>query len=125
MNGPFFSLHQEFSQRHPTITFSHAFPGSVATPIGDNLPLWAKALFLPTKPFQITPEQCASRMCHGLAHGKFQKKGGWYLFDQYAGVVKPTKHQTPEARGVVWDHATSLTDKAAATTTTSPSGPSI
>jgi hypothetical protein len=104
---------QELSARHPTVAFTHAFPGAVKTPIGNNLPLWVLLLFLPMKAVEITPEQSATGMCRALAWGGFQR-GGWRFCDQQAETREPSKHQTPEARALVWEHAAQLTETAAA-----------
>lgn len=45
---------------------------------------------------------------------KQERRGGWYLFNEHGETVPPTKHQTAEARGLVWEHAKQLVEEAAA-----------
>jgi len=88
------------------VTFTHAFPGGVRTPIVDNLPFWAR---LPLKGamalgLSVSPEDCAELMVHGmLGTGK-----GWRCVNDKGETVTKKKPAPDEMVEKVWEHTSRM-----------------
>ena len=87
------------------ITFTHAFPGGVRTPLVDNLPFYARlpAKFAMALRLGISPEDCAEYMIHGM----LSTDKGWRCVDSKGeGVIK--KVVEPDAIEKVWEHTSRM-----------------
>jgi len=89
------------------VTFTHAYPGGVKTPLADNLPFWAR---LPVKGLMavglgVTPEDCAEFMIHGM----LGTDKGWRCVDNKGETVKNKKEANEEMMKKVWEHTSQIT----------------
>lgn len=89
------------------VTFTHAYPGGVKTPLVDNLPFWAR---LPVKcamavGLGVTPEDCAEFMVHGM----LGTDKGYRYIDSKGETV--TGKKVPEEGMIqkVWEHTSQIT----------------
>jgi len=94
--------HLASQPENTNIAFTHAFPGTVRTPLADNLPFWAR---LPVKCLMavgvgVTPEDCAELMVHGM----LGTDKGWRCVNDQGETV--TKKKVPQEDMVekVWEH---------------------
>ncbi|CAF0926407.1 unnamed protein product [Didymodactylos carnosus] len=100
-------IHYLASQQENTnITFTHAFPGVVRTPIADNLPFWAR---LPIKcglalGLGVSPEDCAEFMIYGMLG---TDKGSRCINDKGETVTKKSPIQE-EMVAKVWEHTSHM-----------------
>eukprot|EP00128_Syssomonas_multiformis_P011048 Colp12_sorted_trinity150504_noHs@12017 len=111
--GPFHNdlMVDEFSRRHPSITFMHPYPGIVKTNISNGLPTvlnWLSKGLMHV--IAVSAETCGEYMTYGLLSDKY-KKGFWLLNDTGDSVDKVKQH-TDEMRQKVWDHTVQLTEEA-------------
>jgi NAD(P)-dependent dehydrogenase (short-subunit alcohol dehydrogenase family) len=88
------------------ITFTHANPGGVRTPLVDNLPFWAR---LPVKcaiamGLGASPEDCAELMIHGM----LGTDKGWRRVDDKGETVTKTQPVSEEMVEKVWEHTSRL-----------------
>lgn len=88
------------------VTFTHAYPGAVKTPLADNLPAWAR---LPVKfamavGLGVSPEECAEYMIHGMLG---TEKGFRYVDNKGEAVTKK-KVPTEEMIQKVWEHTSQM-----------------
>lgn len=74
---------QYFSERHPGIHFTHAFPGWVDTSIGQGLPWYIRMLMYPlSKIRSISPAACAVFMSRAM-----EETQGWRLADNKGNTI--------------------------------------
>ena len=88
------------------VTFTHAYPGIVRTPISNNLPFWAR---IPAKcamavGMGVSPDDCAEYMLHGMLG---TEKGYRYVNDHGEPATKKKEVQ-PEQVEKVWTHTHQL-----------------
>jgi NAD(P)-dependent dehydrogenase (short-subunit alcohol dehydrogenase family) len=88
------------------VTFTHANPGSVRTPIVDNLPFWVRLLAKGAWALGVgvTPEDCAEYMIHGMLG---IDKGCGFI-DTKGEVVTKKKPVEQEMIQKVWEHTTQI-----------------
>eukprot|EP01124_Arcella_intermedia_P015657 TRINITY_DN2220_c0_g1_i1.p1 TRINITY_DN2220_c0_g1~~TRINITY_DN2220_c0_g1_i1.p1 ORF type:complete len:293 (+),score=45.17 TRINITY_DN2220_c0_g1_i1:40-918(+) len=101
---------EEFSLRHPAVSFFHSSPGVVNTNLARNFPAFVRypAEFL-AKHFASSPESCAESMMRGVFSPAHQR--GWFLLDEQGeNYNKVVKDHTPEIRKKVWDHTVEVLD---------------
>jgi hypothetical protein len=89
------------------VTFTHAYPGGVKTPLADNLPFWAR---LPVKGLMVvglgvTPEDCAEFMIHGM----LGTDKGWRCVDNKGETVTNKEEANEEMMKKVWEHTSQIT----------------
>jgi len=105
---------QWFSEHHPNIHFTHAYPGWVDTPLGKGLPWILRILMYPiAKLKSISPAQCAPFMYRAI-----EETQGWRLADDKGlTITKPAvSNDRVEALG---KHTWEIVDSALARSTTS------
>eukprot|EP01103_Thecamoeba_quadrilineata_P006150 TRINITY_DN15875_c0_g1_i1.p1 TRINITY_DN15875_c0_g1~~TRINITY_DN15875_c0_g1_i1.p1 ORF type:complete len:304 (+),score=47.55 TRINITY_DN15875_c0_g1_i1:74-985(+) len=98
---------EEYSNRHPNVSFMHIYPGYVNTSITDSLPWYLRIGANVASVFATSPEDSGEVMCYVLTDSKF--KSGWHLLDEKGNKLEPSVYQTPDNRQLVWDHAEHLT----------------
>ena len=86
---------QEYSNRHPAMSFIHAMPGLVDTPLANNMPFYIRALMPIAKLFTTSIEDCGEWMNSALTNPEM-KKGKWYV-DQNANLIPANKINSDEA----------------------------
>lgn len=74
---------QWFSKNNPTVHFTHAYPGYVDTPIGNNFPWYLRMFTVPMKIFSISPQTCAPFMVKALEETK-----GWRRADEKGNTIE-------------------------------------
>jgi NAD(P)-dependent dehydrogenase (short-subunit alcohol dehydrogenase family) len=95
---------EEFSKRHPAVSFTHINPGWVDTSISRNapavvrFPLKVIAHFLATN----TQEDAGELITYVLTNETF--KTGWHLVNKAGEKVQPSKHQTQKNIELMWKH---------------------
>ena len=111
-DGPFLSLLlQAFAERHPDLTFIHAYPGMVRTNIlaSSNTPLLKASsgiLSLLTYPVSTAPEDCAEYMWHALLNNS---KGAFRTGSKGENLEKKNYFGTEEQRRKLWEHTIQAT----------------
>lgn len=88
------------------VTFTHALPGFVRTPLLDNLPFWAR---LPVKcsimlGLGTTPEDCAEFMIYGM----LGTEKGYRYVDSKGETVKKKSPINEEMATKVWEHTSQM-----------------
>jgi NAD(P)-dependent dehydrogenase (short-subunit alcohol dehydrogenase family) len=88
------------------ITFTHAYPGLVRTPLIDNLSFWAR---LPVKcamamGLGVSPEDCAELMIHGM----LGTDKGWRCVNDKGETVTKKQSEPEEMVEKVWEHTSRL-----------------
>jgi NAD(P)-dependent dehydrogenase (short-subunit alcohol dehydrogenase family) len=88
------------------ITFTHAYPGLVRTPLIDNLSFWAR---LPVKcamamGLGVSPEDCAELMIHGM----LGTDKGWRCVNDKGETVTKKQPEPEEMVEKVWEHTSRL-----------------
>jgi NAD(P)-dependent dehydrogenase (short-subunit alcohol dehydrogenase family) len=88
------------------ITFTHAYPGLVRTPLVDNLSFWAR---LPVKcamamGLGVSPEDCAELMIHGM----LGTDKGWICVNDKGETVTKKQPEPEEMVEKVWEHTSRL-----------------
>ena len=88
------------------VTFTHALPGIVRTPISNSLPFWAR---IPAKcamavGMGVNPDDCAEYMLHGMFGND---KGYRYVNDKGEPVTKKKEVQS-ETVEKVWTHTNQM-----------------
>ncbi|CAF1186751.1 unnamed protein product [Didymodactylos carnosus] len=88
------------------ITFTHAYPGFVKTPLVDNLPFAARvgAKLLMAVGIGISPEDCAEYMVHGMLG---TEKGYRYVDNKGETITNKTPAE-PEMIEKVWEHTSQM-----------------
>ncbi|UJR32572.1 hypothetical protein I4U23_020033 [Adineta vaga] len=89
------------------VTFTHAYPGGVRTPLVNSLPLWLR---LPAKGilamgFGVSPEECAEYMIHGM----LETDKGWRCINEKGVTVEKQKLLSEDWIEKVWEHTTQMT----------------
>ena len=84
--------HLAAQPENANITFTHANPGGVRTPIVDNLPFYAR---IPAKcamamGMGVTPDDCAEYMLHGILGAD----KGWRCVDNKGEIVTKKRQRT-------------------------------
>ncbi|CAF1044112.1 unnamed protein product [Adineta ricciae] len=93
------------------VAFIHAYPGSVKTSIGDNLPFyirWSAKVF-DLFGMSCTPDVCAEFMIHGI----LGTEKGWRLIDEKGETVTNKKGSDEEMLKKVWEHTCEMTSRTA------------
>ncbi|PRP84356.1 hypothetical protein PROFUN_07657 [Planoprotostelium fungivorum] len=86
---------QKFSEMHPKIAFSHAFPGFVSTGLANKTSFAMRVGFNTlAKLFATRPEVCGEYMTYGITATEYAQ--GWHLLGSSAQKLNPTRHQTQE-----------------------------
>lgn len=98
--------HLAAQPENKNVTFTHAYPGSVKTEIGVNLPFYIR---LPFKAFMavragVTPEECAEYMVHGI----LGTENGWRCIDEKGETVRNKKESSTESAEKVWEHTSQI-----------------
>lgn len=93
--------HLASQSENTNISFIHAFPGGVRTPLVDNLPFYAR---LPAKlamalHLGVSPEECAEYMVHGMLN----TDKGWRCVDNKGEAVMKEAVE-PDMIEKVWEH---------------------
>jgi NAD(P)-dependent dehydrogenase (short-subunit alcohol dehydrogenase family) len=93
------------------VSFIHAFPGFVRTPIANGLPFYLR---LPTKALSalgrgISPEDCAEFMIHGI----LGTEKGWRCIDEKGEIVPNKEVSNEEMLKKVWEHTCEITSRTA------------
>ena len=88
------------------VTFTHALPGLVRTPLLENLPFWAR---MPAKcaialGLGFNPGDCAELMLHGML-GTDQ---GWRCVDSIGEAVTKKKQADKSMIDKVWQHTSQI-----------------
>ncbi|CAF1100183.1 unnamed protein product [Rotaria sordida] len=88
------------------VTFTHALPGFVRTPLVDNLPFWAR---LPAKGAMaigmgVSSEDCAEFMIHGM----LGTDKGWRCVNDKGETVTKKKPAQEEMVQKVWEHTSQM-----------------
>ena len=94
-----------------TVSFIHAFPGHVKTPIANGLPFYLR---LPIKVLSvfgrsISPEECAEFMIHGM----LGTPKGWRCVDEKGDTVPNKEVLNEEMLKKVWEHTCEITSRTA------------
>jgi len=97
----------EYSRRHPDLTFAHIFPGAVNTPLLTKSYPILGCIVSPLAKLFTAPQDCAEWMLYPLLSKNFDK-GGFHL-NHHAEPAKPNKYVTEESRRSVWDHVLEFT----------------
>ena len=93
------------------VSFIHASPGSVKTPIVNGLPFYLR---LPAKGFHalglgLSPEDCAEFMIHAI----LSTEKGWRCIDAKGETVPNKEVSDEEMLKKVWDHTCEITSRTA------------
>jgi NAD(P)-dependent dehydrogenase (short-subunit alcohol dehydrogenase family) len=93
------------------VSFIHAFPGTVRTPIAHGLPFYVR---LPVKALNalgwgISPEDCAEFMIHGI----LGTEKGWRCIDEKGETVPNKEVSNEEMLKKVWEHTCEITSRTA------------
>ncbi|CAF1452716.1 unnamed protein product [Adineta steineri] len=93
------------------VSFIHAYPGGVRTPIGNGLPFYLR---LPAKVWSalgggVSPEECAEFMIHGI----LGTKTGWRCIDEKGETVPNKEVSDEEMLKKVWEHTCEITSRTA------------
>ena len=88
------------------VTFTHAFPGFVRTPLIDNLPLWAR---IPVKcglaiGLGVTAEDCAELMIYGM----LGTENGCRCVNDKGEPVRKKRPIQEEMVAKVWEHTSQM-----------------
>ena len=91
------------------VSFIHAFPGHVKTPIANGLPFYLR---LPIKALSvfgkhISPEDCAEFMIHGM----LGTEQGWRYIDENGETVPNKVVLNEEMLKKVWEHTCEITSR--------------
>jgi NAD(P)-dependent dehydrogenase (short-subunit alcohol dehydrogenase family) len=88
------------------VTFTHAAPGAVKTPLADNLPFPARvgAKILMAVGVGINPEDCAEYMVHGM----LGTDKGYRYVDNKGEPITNKKPVEPEMVQKVWEHTSQM-----------------
>ena len=95
-----------FAREHPTISFTHANPGMVATGIAVGFPRPLQELLRAAWVlFAKSPQQCVQLLAPAFLSPQLQ--GGFHVMSEYGTMAKVTSlHE--QAREFVWDHTKTL-----------------
>jgi hypothetical protein len=92
------------------VSFTHAFPGFVDTPIAASL---AFPLRMATKAIMnvlgVSPQDCAEYMFNAMTRPE-SGKGSFYV-DERANDIKGKKEAGEEQRNKVWNHVNEVVDR--------------
>jgi NAD(P)-dependent dehydrogenase (short-subunit alcohol dehydrogenase family) len=93
------------------VSFIHAYPGFVRTPISNGLPFYLR---LPSKALNalgrgISPEDCAEFMIHGM----LGTEKGWRYIDEKGETVPNKEVSNEETLKKVWEHTCEITSRTA------------
>jgi len=93
------------------ISFIHAFPGVVRTPLSNGFPFYLR---LPLKALSvfgraISPEDCAEFMIHGI----LGTEKGWRCIDEKGETVPNKEVSNEEMLKKVWEHTCEITSRTA------------
>jgi len=99
----------EAAARHPTVSFTHIFPGIVKTDFGTaGLPFVLKQVTnLLSSLIAISTKECADFMFYALTDPG-AATGGWSK-NNHAEPVPSNKYATEEARTKVWEYSAEVT----------------
>ncbi|KAF8875176.1 hypothetical protein BD779DRAFT_1564344 [Infundibulicybe gibba] len=97
---------EEFSEKHPDMTFIHASPGIVRTSALKNadspiLRMTSAAALLLTRPFSASPAECADYMLHSLLNNG---NGVFRTGSLGEDLGKKRYFGTEQARKKLWEH---------------------
>jgi NAD(P)-dependent dehydrogenase (short-subunit alcohol dehydrogenase family) len=98
--------HLASQPENTNVTFTHAFPGAVRTPLADNLPFWAR---LPLKGIMalgvgVRAEDCAEFMIHGM----LGTDKGWRCVNDKGEIVTKKKPAQEDMIQKVWEHTSPM-----------------
>jgi NAD(P)-dependent dehydrogenase (short-subunit alcohol dehydrogenase family) len=93
------------------VSFIHAFPGFVRTPIANGLPFYLR---LPSKALSalgrgVSPEYCAEFMIHGI----LGIEKGWRCIDEKGETIPNKEVSNEEMLKKVWEHTCEITSRTA------------
>jgi len=104
---------EQLAARHPSIAFTHAFPGIVNTNIFNHAPGLPSILKLALRPFTplftVSPETCADRLGKVLWQERY-RTGAWRV-DEHGEPIEVTRPTTEEQGRAVWEHVSGLVDR--------------
>ncbi|UJR11860.1 hypothetical protein I4U23_016040 [Adineta vaga] len=91
------------------VSFIHAFPGVVRTPIVNGLPFYLRlpAKALNTLGWGISPEECAEFMIHGIV----ETEKGWRCIDEKGETVSNKEVLDVEMLKKVWEHTCEISSR--------------
>ncbi|KIM20951.1 hypothetical protein M408DRAFT_29933 [Serendipita vermifera MAFF 305830] len=102
---------EELATRHPKIPFTHAFPGTVLTPLLKNIT--GARFFVPLiRPLLVTPEECAQIMWWRMWAPESEWKAGAHQINNCGEEVPHNRFVTPEVKAAVCEHAVQVTSGA-------------
>lgn len=100
---------QRFASQHPTVSFTHAYPGTVATNIGNTLPFYLRGpAQLLLKTMGETSSNCADYLFAGYHRGVAD--GNARFIDNHGDDVRGKKLATEEQIEKVWKHTEEIVD---------------
>lgn len=103
----FIIQHLATQAENANVTFTHAFPGVVRTPLANSLPFWAR---FPMKCAMavgvgVDPDQCAELMIHGMLG---TERGSWRCVNDKGETVKKKTAAEEEMVKKAWDHTLTI-----------------
>ncbi|EJD45563.1 NAD(P)-binding protein [Auricularia subglabra TFB-10046 SS5] len=99
----------ELAQRHPALSYTHVYPGFVASGLKRSMPLLMWGILSVLEPiFARSPEDCGEFMAHALID--LRAKTGAHFKGDTAEDIEPSVYASQEARDVVWKHLVETTD---------------
>lgn len=100
---------QALAQRHPTVSFTHSFPGAVHSDGYRRLPFGIKQIANALLPLvTVTPETCGENMVYSLFDPKLST--GAHFRDNHGEDVPLNKHLTDDIIQKIWDHSVAVCD---------------
>jgi hypothetical protein len=102
---------QEFSAKHPELTFAHAYPGLVRTSIfstSDSILIKASGYLMPVLgyPFSTSGEETGEYMLHSILS---QTKGAFRIGSRGEDLGMKRYFGSEEARKKLWEHTVAAT----------------
>ncbi|KAK2467310.1 hypothetical protein APHAL10511_000545 [Amanita phalloides] len=105
---------EEFALKNPSVSFIHAYPGFVRTPIASKidsafLRFSARAAFVLLYPFCVSPQDCAEYMWHGVFNstgdeGSADVKGAWRIGSNGENLGRKNYFGDETQRIRLWEH---------------------
>uniref|UniRef100_A0A0W0F1V1 NAD(P)-binding protein n=1 Tax=Moniliophthora roreri TaxID=221103 RepID=A0A0W0F1V1_MONRR len=103
---------ESFSDRYPSLSFIHAYPGVVRTALAANshtllMRIGSQIAYTLGYPFTISQDDCGEYMLHGML--TTAKKPGAYLIDKDGSDMGKPRYNSEEAEQKLWEHTVAET----------------
>ena len=99
----FIHFEQEYADRHPTMSFIHARPGTIDSSLTNSAPFYLRAFVPLIRPFLTTIEDCGEWMGSALNNPEM-KKGAWYISPSADPISKSWIHSDEASRKTLVEH---------------------